>query len=376
MVFLALTFFFLYVPHYVDQSKNSVYDNTSVKYSQSYQNIPFIADLHCDALLWDRDLSQEHNYGHLDLPRMVKANMALQIFTIVSKSPKGQNIEYNTDETDNITLLGIAQLRPLKTWFNLKERALSQCEDLYNLAESSEGQFRVITSQEDLKTFIQDRKTNSNLMAGMLGLEGAHCLFDDIHALDDFYKAGVRYIGIAHFFDNAWGGSAHGVKRGGLTDLGKLLVKKMNELHITIDLAHASLKTIDDVLEYSQNPVIVSHTGVQGICKNTRNLSDRHLMEIGKRGGLIGIGLWETAVCGTDAESTAKSIRYVADKIGVEHVALGSDFDGAVKAHFDVTHLPLVYNALKKQGFSEQDIRKIMGENIRNFFLKNLPERD
>lgn len=125
----------------------------------------------------------------------------------------------------------------------------------------------------------------------------------------------------------------------------------------------------------TQSPVLISHTGVKGVCENTRNLSDAHLLEIGRRNGLVGIGLWETAVCGTDAAATAKSIRYVADKIGVDKVALGSDFDGAITAHFDVTGLPLIVNALLKEGFSKEDIFKIMGGNVRDFFLRNLPAR-
>jgi len=189
-----------------------------------------------------------------------------------------------------------------------------------------------------------------------------------------FYKAGVRYIGITHFFDNEWGGSAHGVDRKGLTEGGKELVRRMNDLNITIDLAHASPQTIDDVLTLTKKPILVSHTGVKGVCDNQRNLSDKHLVEIGQRNGLIGIGLWETSVCGTDATATAKSIRYVADKIGVDKVALGSDFDGAIGTHFDVTGLPLIVTALEKEGFDRHEIELIMGGNIRDFFLRNLPE--
>jgi microsomal dipeptidase-like Zn-dependent dipeptidase len=97
-------------------------------------------------------------------------------------------------------------------------------------------------------------------------------------------------------------------------------------------------------------------------------------MEIGKRNGLVGIGLWETAVCGKDAAATAKSIRYVANKIGVDKVALGSDWDGAIEAHFDVTGLPLLVTALEKENFTKSEIEKILGGNVRDFFLHNLPE--
>jgi len=96
---------------------------------------------------------------------------------------------------------------------------------------------------------------------------------------------------------------------------------------------------ISDVLEISTRPVVVSHTGVKGTCNNARNLSDEQLKGIAKTGGIIGIGYWETAVCGRDAKAIARAIRYTANVAGVDHVALGSDFDGAVTEPFDTTGL-------------------------------------
>lgn len=367
---------FGYIPGNTDQSMNTVTRVVEYTPSPAYAAMPFVADLHCDMLLWDRDFLKEHNFGHVDLPRMKKSNVAFQVFTIVSKTPKGINIEQNDASTDQIALLSFAQLRPIETWFSLKARALNQCDNLHDFAADSKGSFRVVTARQDLQKFIKDRSTNNQLSAGMLGLEGAHCLEGDLNSLDEFYRAGVRYIGLTHFFDNEWAGSAHGVEKGGLTPLGRKLVQRMDSLHIMVDLAHASRKTIDDILALTKRPVLVSHTGVKGVCDNQRNLTDEHLLEIGRRQGLVGIGLWETAVCGTDAAATAKSIRYVADKIGVDKVALGSDYDGAIQAHFDVTGLPLIADALKAEGFNEQEISQIMGGNIRDFLLRNLPDRN
>jgi microsomal dipeptidase-like Zn-dependent dipeptidase len=267
------------------------------------------------------------------------------------------------------------QLRPPNTWFNITKRALNQCKDLHRFANKSKGTFRVIASQKDLMQFIADRAKNKNLVAGMLGIEGAHCLNKDISNLQMFYDAGVRYIGLAHFFDNEWAGSAHGLKKGGLTDAGKQLIHKMDSLHVIIDLAHSSPQTIDDIFKITTGPVLVSHTGVQGTCNNRRNLSDTQIVEIGRRNGLIGIGLWETAVCGKDATAMAKAIKYVADKIGVNKVALGSDFDGATEAFFDITGLPLIVSALEKEGFNRSQVEMIMGGNVREFLLRNLPAR-
>jgi membrane dipeptidase len=373
LVLLALVFF-LFVPQYIDRTKNKSTLKGPFEKVSWYDSIPFIADLHCDALLWNRNLVKEHTYGHVDLPRMQKGNMAFQVFTIVSKVPSGINIEQNDDRSDQIGLLSFAQLQPAANWFSVKKRALYQADALHDLAERSEGKFRVIQSKADLKTFLFDRAVDRTLSSGMLGLEGAHCLENDLSNLDEFYKAGIRYIGLVHFFDNEWAGSAHGMKKGGLTPKGIQLLRRMEEMGIAVDLAHSSQNTIEDVFKHFKGAILVSHTGVRGVCDNQRNLSDEQLIKIGERNGLVGVGLWETAVCGTDAASTAKTIKYVADKIGVEKVALGSDWDGAFEMHFDVTGTPLIVTELMKLGFSRDDIEKIMGGNIRDFFLRNLPE--
>jgi membrane dipeptidase len=373
VIVAAALVFFGFGPWYFDQRMNQSTSLSTVGAFPDYDSLPFIADLHCDMLLWDRDFFDQHDYGHVDLPRMQSANMAFQAFTIVSKTPRGINIESNSAETDQIGLLSFVQLRPPSTWFSIKARALHQIGQLYDFAEESDGQFRVVKSKSDLETFISDRKTNTRITAGMIGLEGAHCLENDLNNLDEFYAQGVRFIGLAHFFDNEWAGSAHGLAKGGLTPAGHQLVKKMDSLKIVIDLAHASAQTIDDIFRLTTGPLLVSHTGVRGVCNNQRNLSDEQILEIGKRNGLIGIGLWETAVCGTDAVATARSIKYVADKIGVDKVCLGSDYDGAITAHFDVRGLPLIMEELKKLGFNKTEIEGLMGGNVRDFMLRNLP---
>lgn len=374
IIAVALLGFFLFAPTYVDKSSNKVIIAGASTKNSWYDSIPFIADLHCDELLWDRNLLKKIDYGHVDVPRMQQANMAFQVFTIFSKVPAGINIEKNDGNSDQIALLSFAQLRPVSNWFSINARALNQCQTLHDFAKESNGQLRVITSRHELQQFIKDRKTNPKLTSGMLGLEGAQPLEGNLNNLQEFYNIGVRYIGLAHFYDNEFAGSAHGMEKGGLTPLGKQLIKKMDSLHILIDLAHSSQQTINDVFALHEGPVLVSHTGIKGVCDNQRNLSDEHLLEIGRRNGLVGIGLWETAVCGKDAAATAKSIRYVADKIGVDKVALGSDWDGSIEAHFDVTGLPLLVSELEKLKFSRSEIEQILGGNVREFFLRNLPQ--
>jgi len=170
-------------------------------------------------------------------------------------------------------------------------------------------------------------------------------------------------VGISHFFDNEAGGSAHGTLKGGLTEFGKEIVRRAESRRMMIDLAHASPRVIEDVLALSTRPIVVSHTGIKGTCNNTRNLSDDQLKAIAATGGIIGIGYWDSAVCGTDALAVAKAIKHAVSVAGIEHVGLGSDFDGAVDTPFDTTGLVLVTDALLAEGFTDAEVRKIMGEN-------------
>jgi membrane dipeptidase len=151
------------------------------------------------------------------------------------------------------------------------------------------------------------------------------------------------------------------------------VIKRLEAKSMLIDLAHASRPLIDDVLGMATRPLLVSHTGVEGTCKGTRNLSDKHLQAIAATGGVIGIGYWATAVCATSVEAIVKAIRYSADKVGVEHVALGSDFNGTVHEPFDVTGLPQLTEGLLKAGFSHTDIAAIMGGNVQRLLLSSLP---
>ena len=147
----------------------------------------------------------------------------------------------------------------------------------------------------------------------------------------------------------------------------------MQAKRMIVDLAHASGPVISDVLAISTQPVVVSHTGVKGTCDNARNLSDEQLRGIAKTGGVIGIGYWETAVCGRDAKAIARAIRYTANVAGVDHVALGSDFDGAVAEPFDTTGLAQITDALIAEGFTDDEIKLIMGGNAIRVLLASLP---
>jgi len=332
-----------------------------------------VADLHADSLLWERDLLVRGSRGHVDVPRMQEGNVAIQAFTVVTKTPKGLNINRNTGETDDIRRLAMLERWPPRTWNSLLERALYQAERLNKLAEESGGELVVLRSARDLRGFLDRRRTNPKLTAGFLGIEGAQALEGKLENLDRLYDAGYRMISPSHFFDTEIGGSSAGAKKGGLTPLGREWVRRMEDKRMIIDLAHASAATISDVTSMAKRPVLVSHTGVKGTCNNNRNLSDEQLRAVAKTGGLVGIGFWDTAVCGRDAAAIARAIRYASGVIGVDHVALGSDFDGSVTVPFDASGMALITDALMRQGFSEEDIAKVMGGNVVMFLETNLP---
>ena len=332
-----------------------------------------IADLHADTLLWARNLLERSARGHVDVPRLLEGNVALQAFTVVTKTPRHLNIESNDDRSDNVTLLAMAQHWPPATWFSLKERALYQARRFDTAAARSEGRLTVLRSRSDLAAYRQRRRIERGITAGLLGLEGAHALEGDNGNLDVLFGAGFRMVGLVHFFDNELGGSAHGVGKGGLTAKGRDVVRRLEEQRMLLDLAHASPATIRDALAVATRPVVVSHTGVRGTCDNVRNLDDDALRGVARTGGLVGIGFWQTAVCGTGGRAVARAIGYAVVVAGIDHVALGSDFDGAVAEPFDATGLAEITEALLAEGFTEAQVEQVMGGNVFRLLSEALP---
>ncbi len=330
----------------------------------------FVADLHADTLLWDRDLLERAEYGHLDLPRLRQANVGLQVFSAVTKVPKDLNYEANAADTDSITLLTMAQLWPPPTWGSLLERALYQAHKLRRFVDRSQGGLMLVTDAPSLERMLSRHDSPDQTVGALLALEGAHALEGKLENLDRLYDAGYRMIGLVHLFDNRVGGSGQGTDKAGLTAFGRALVQRIEAKPMILDLAHSSDRLIDDVLTIVTGPLISSHTGVRGTCDHRRNLSDEHLQAISSSGGIIGIGFFEHAVCGTRVEDIVKALRYSADLVGAEYLALGSDFDGAVTTPFDVTGLPRLTEALQAAGFSEVEIVGIMGGNVLRFLRR------
>lgn len=180
-------------------------------------------------------------------------------------------------------------------------------------------------------------------------------------------------MSLQHFFDNKLGGSLHGTSGQGLTEFGRDVVKKINELNIILDVSHSSEQSVKDALALSTKPLVVSHTGLKGHCDTPRNISDQLMQKIAQKGGLIGIGYWDAAACDISPQNIAAAIRYGIQLVGADHIALGSDYDGSTTTAFDVSELSVLTHELLKAGTSEDDIRKVMGGNMAQFLLQNLP---
>jgi microsomal dipeptidase-like Zn-dependent dipeptidase len=371
----ALAIFF-YVAHETDRRSNRLIPRSRPPVSEAARRLHerlLVADLHADTLLWDRDPLERAPRGHVDVPRLLEGNVALQAFTVVTKTPRHLNIESNDDRSDDVTLLAMAQRWPPATWFSLKARALHQARRLDDAAARSAGRLSVVRSRSELAACLARRGRERSVTAGFLGLEGAHALEGDLANLEVLFGAGFRMVGLVHFFDNEFAGSAHGVAKGGLTAKGRELVRRLEERRMLVDLAHASPRTIEETLAIATRPVVVSHTGVKGTCDNVRNLDDGALRGVARTGGLVGIGYWETAMCGVGGAAVARAIRHATEVAGVDHVALGSDFDGAVAEPFDTAGLAEITDALLAAGFAERDVEKIMGGNVFRLLGEALP---
>ena len=334
-----------------------------------------LADLHADPLLWPRDLLARAGAGQVDVPRLIEGRVVLQVFGVATQSPWGLNFERNSaDSFDMNTPLAIASAWGPRTWTSRLARALHQADALREAAAESDGKLVLIATRGDLARHLAAHAQDPERTAGFLGLEGMHALEGRVESIDELHAAGFRMAGFAHFFDNPFAGSSAGEEKYGLSELGRAALARIEQLGMIADLAHTSPATIRDVLAQATRPVVVSHTGVQATCPGPRNLSDDEIRGIAANGGIIGIGAFEGAVCDTAPRAVARAMKHVRDLVGIEHVALGSDFDGAVRTAFDISETPLLVDALLAEGFSADEVRLALGENALALFAQLLPE--
>ena len=362
---MAAIGFFGIAPGYIEASMNRIDGQELIAVgpeAEALHKSLLVVDLHSDTLMWRRDLTQPSSRGHEDLARLQRGNVTLQVFASTTKSPKGQNYDSNSGDSDNITLLTIAQLQPRRTWTSLLERSLWHGQKLDAAVAATAGQLLKVSDEASFDRLLAAHKPNGTVGA-LLSVEGLHNLEGKAENLDRLYAAGFRMAGLTHFFDNELAGSLHGVSKAGLTPFGRQIMGLMEEKGMIVDLAHCSHQCVAEVLAAARRPVVSSHGGVQATCKVNRNLSDAEIRGVARTGGVIGIGYWDAAVCDTSPRAIARAIRHVRDLVGIDYVGLGSDYDGATTVRFDTSHLVQITQALLDEGFTAPEIRAVMGGN-------------
>lgn len=375
---IGLTGFLTFGPAIVEKGNNAVLAHDPYPVSDQAATLHkslIIGDWHADSLLWKRNLTKRGTRGQVDIPRLQQGNVALQMFTAVTKSPKGQNYDQNTaDAPDNITILVTAQLWPVRTWGSLFERAMYQAEKLHGFEATGPDDLKIIQTRADLDVVLERRQKGENIVGGLLGIEGSHPLEGDIANLGRLVDAGYRMIALQHFFDNKLGGSLHGVGDQGLTAFGREVVQQVAAGNLILDLAHSSPQVVRDVLDMTDIPLVISHTGIHSHCKVKRNISDDLMLRIAASGGVVAIGYWADVTCNATPKGVARAIRAAVDLLGEDHVSLGSDYDGSIEATFDVSELAALTHELLAQGLSEGQIRKVMGVNMVRVLRARLPD--
>lgn len=377
LVVVAAVAFFAAGPAFIEKSRNKIdpvaLPEITAEAAQLHDTLQ-VVDMHSDTLMWDRDLLKRSDRGHVDLPRLREGNVALQVFSSVTKSPKGQNVDGNDDDADNITPLAIAQLQPPRTWTSMTERSLYHAQKLQTAVDDSDGELMFVKTKGDLEQLIDERVAGNKVTGAMFSVEGLHNLEGDISNVDRLYDAGMRMAGFAHFFDNDVAGSMHGIERGSLTDFGREVFTTLEQRGVITDLTHASHEAVATMLEMATNPVVLSHGGVQGTCDSNRNVTDDEIRGVAATGGVVGIGYFETAVCSLELDAVLDAIDHVVRVGGIQTAALGSDFDGSTTVGWDASQLAALTQGLMDRGYADEDIIAIMGGNTLRVMQQVLPD--
>ena len=378
LVVIGAGAFFIFAPAIVEKGQNRMIAHEPWPVSDAAQRLHdrlLVADWHADSLLWNRNLTSRETYGHVDLPRLVAGNVAVQVFTAVTKSPAGQNYQKNSaDADDNITKLAMGQLWPVATWGSLYERAVHQAKRLHKFAAAAPEHMVIVRSKAELEQVLKLRAEGRKVTAALLGIEGMHALDGKLENLDGLWDAGYRVFGQTHFFDNKLGGSLHGESGDGLTDFGRKVVEAIVAKGGIVDVAHASPRMAREVMAMGVAPVILSHGGIHRQCPRKRNFEDPLMADIAATGGALGMGFWEEAACGTSPEAIVDALEKAVEVMGEDHVSLGSDYDGSVKVQFDASELAALTHVMLERGWPEERIAKVMGGNQIRILRQALPD--
>jgi microsomal dipeptidase-like Zn-dependent dipeptidase len=364
----------LYIYRWTGVSEMAPPYRTSAQSQQLHESL-LIADLHADTATHLIDFSEPQPYGHVGHDRLEAGNLSLLTLALPTEATMMMNTRGDRIRGFNpIAFASMVNGWPVVTWTSNHERGRFFLDHAKRVvAENSETMF-LITHREDLDRLRRAHASRPPRQLGVLmAVEGIHILDADLSKLRPLIADGIRMISLTHGFDNEAAGANTGSSRSGLTEFGREALRIMQESGVVLDLAHASEATISEALQIVDSPVVFSHTGIKATCDKGRNISDDAIRKLGENGGVIGVAFFTSALCGNDIDAIISAMQHIKSLIGTEHIALGSDYDGMVTVVFDVGGLPVLTDALLANGFSPDEIRMIMGENVLRVLSDVLP---
>jgi membrane dipeptidase len=349
-----------------------------------------IFDGHNDTILslkgTGRSFFEHGDTGHIDLPRAKAGGLAGGFFAVWVPDP-AVPVESNDGDPDPdvSAYTDLTKMPPMMATDYAQSYALASLGGLIKIAAESNGEVEIVTTAAAARDAIDNGR-----LAMELHLEGAEPIDEGLEALEVYYRAGVRSLGIVWSRSNIF---AHGVPfqfnaspdtGPGLTDAGKALVRAANRLGIIIDVSHLNEKGFWDVASITDDPIVATHSGVHAISAATRNLTDKQLDAIRDSNGIVGVNFHvgflrpdgRAAGDETTVAEIANHVDYLVEKIGLDKVALGSDFDGATMPGDlkDAAGLPLLVDELIRRGYDDAALRQIAYENWLSIFERTWGE--
>ncbi|TET21068.1 MAG: membrane dipeptidase [Candidatus Cloacimonadota bacterium] len=306
----------------------------------------FIADLHCDTvgkILEGSNIQKDNKETQIDIPKLLKGNVNLQVFA--------------------------AFINPKYSPNHCTRRALVLIDRIIRLTEENK-ELTLVRNPTEI------RKLRKGKIGILLAIEGGDAIEGSLELLRNFQRLGVRIMTLSWNKSNRIGDAAldRTKPHNGLSEFGKTVVREMEKLHMLIDISHSSVKTFWDIYENTEGPFIASHTAASAIRKHRRNLNDEQIRAIGERGGITGIFFlpgYISRVKPVRIKHVLEHINHIRDLAGIDSIALGSDFDGMSERTKGLEHagkLPALTRALLEEGYSEKDVKKILGGNFVRLF--------
>lgn len=300
-----------------------------------------IVDLHCDTLLdlhaGRRTLAERSARGHVDLPRMREGGVGVQVFAAYTAPDQG----------------------PARAWALIRT--------FHDAMAAHASQIGLATTVAEIEV-----AQRAGRIAAVLSIEnGGEAVRGDPRVLDALYAQGVRMLGLTWNASNVLGDGALGREHGGLTEAGRAVLRRMEELGIIVDVSHLSEAAFWDTMRTTRGPIVASHSNAAALRPHPRNLTDEQLRAIAGRGGVVGVNFWPEILGDATVERVLDHIDHMVKVMGGDHVALGADYDGipqTPRGLEDVSKLPNLTIGLLRRGYGAEQIHKILGGNALRVF--------